>query len=209
MRIIQLVNPGECRVVHTFVTDEVYPLDVYNSMLEEHGGVLVEGAGLAATPIGKVVAKFITQVTEQRLQAQVDEARATSAAAEIVRAHAAPSSEALTLPEIAELPANAPAIAAGLAPAPAASGLIDPRTTAVGGGDRAPMPHRNSGPVAAKPPEEWLIQPGRSDGLGSSTVIEVRGGEAVRVPGWRPKQLEGEDVERAPGAVQPITDETP
>jgi hypothetical protein len=205
MRIVQLLRGvgGEAHVVHTFVTDEAFPLEVYNPMLEDYDLALVEGLGLQATPIGKVVGKFIELELRARTEAEQTEREAREITAEHVKAIAAATP--MTLSDAAA--ALAMTMTAPPPPPRVPAGHIDPRTTALGA-SRAPMPHRGDGTTREKPSDDLIIRPGRADGLGKTEVLEVRDGQLVKAPGWKPVQFEGEAVERASGPTEVLNENT-
>lgn len=178
MRTIQLVNAQG--VIETFITDERTPLDAFNAILAHYGAQLIEGAGAIATPISDVVQRQIARTFSQR--AFLEEAEDG-----IVRVEVEPARAASGVPEF-----TAP-------PAPPGPRPRDLRETALGGG-HAPLPRKGTGAVPDRPSDDLILRPGSADGLGRTEVLEVRGGEVKRVPAWRPRQLEHEDVERVPGA---------
>jgi hypothetical protein len=218
MRTVQLIRADNGRVIHTFVTDDPHPLEVYNSMLEEYGAQLVEGLGAVSTPIGSVVNGWIRAEVEREAAEKAIAAQAEADVDAIMQQHLgsgitpAPAGTTATAAHPMTLTEAAAAIGATMTasspPPRVPAGHIDPRTTALGA-SRAPMPHRGDGTTSAKPSDDLIIRPGRADGLGKTEVLEVRGdGQLVKAPGWKPVQFEGEAVERASGPTEVLNENT-
>lgn len=192
-----------------FATTDADKLDAYLDLARSYGCQLDEiavPAGLHS--LAALTAETVLDAQDRRRAAEPEDG-ASQARAAIERGLSKRGVGATLAAKVYEHAAKAPKVDLDLgeeapppvAPPPRAARPAPPPPPVEDYGDGdAPMPRRGQGGEGAPPRGALNLTNG-----GASKVLEIgTDGQAYEVPGWRPVQRRGDQVERAPGAGKRI-----